>query len=221
MNNDKLQELGLDENAFDLSIVEGVFSKVLCNPSSIGSIYSSNHTLKWLGRGACSHLKYLLKLNENEHKRHVAIKKISKFHPNIDMEQLFEFGTEDKSLNALPHVVDWLEKARVAVADEEEYNISQQKLSAIYQFACFMPLLFIPSSVPTLIHRNTRDQLDADMNKLKIENGVLRQQIEKLEKEIAMKDAKISSMTTKDKEKLDDELNANKEQTKENKKQKR
>ena len=153
-------------------------------------------------------LEYLRKLNGCTNKSHVAIKKILKYHPNIGIEQLFEFGTEDESLKALPYVVDWLEKARAANADEEEFNISQQKLSVIYQFVQAMPLLFIPPSMPTLIHRNTRDQLDADMNALKIENGALRQQIEKLEKEIDMKDVKITS-NIKDKKKFDDELIAN------------
>jgi len=231
-NNIKLQELDLASNPInniDNAVVEA-FSRVLCNTSSVSSTFLSNHALKELDLSATTirnlnrnmawlQLEYLRKLNGSNNKSHgtdkshVAIKKILKFHPSIDMKQLFEFGTDDESLKALPYVVDWFEKARVAVADEEDlidgYTISHRKLTAIYQFARFMPLLFIPSSVPTLIHRNMRDQLDADMNKLKIENGVLRQQIEKLEKEIAMKDAKISSMTTKDKKKLDDELIAN------------
>ena len=217
-NNIKLQKLDLGDNPInniDNAVVEA-FSRVLCNTSSVSSTFLSNHTLKELDINlvidprsmrnlnvAWLQLKYLRKLNGSTNKSHIAIKKIFKCHPNIDMEQLFEFGTDDVSHKALPYVVDWFEKARVTFSKRRRKN---RKLSAIYQFVQAMPLLFIPSSVPTLIHRNTRDQLDADMNALKTENGALRQQIEKLEKEIAMKDVKISSMTTKDKKKLDDEL---------------
>jgi len=223
-NNTKLQELDLVRNPInniDNAVVEA-FSRVLCNTSSVSSTYSSNHTLKVLeistydvsmGRNhhvTCSQLKYLLKLNSNTNKRHVAIQKILKYHPNIDMEQLSKFGTEDESnIKALPYVVEWFDKAiTFSKRRRNKFNISQRKLSAIYQFVQAMPLLFIPPSMPTLIHRNTRDQLDADMNALEIENGALRQQIEKLEKEIDMKDMKITSII-KDKEKLDDELIAN------------
>ena len=49
---------------------------------------------------------------------------------------------------ALPYVIAWFEKAEEAVAGEEEwsYNIEERKLSAIYQFAQAMPLLFVPAS---------------------------------------------------------------------------
>ena len=94
------------------------------------------------------HLESLLKLNkdtDNEH--HASIKKILKYHPNIDVEPLFEWGLEEddeeRNLKALPYVMNWFERARVAVADEdeEEYNIEERKLSAIFQFAKAMPLL--------------------------------------------------------------------------------
>ena len=80
-------------------------------------------------------------------KSHVAIKKILKYHPNIDMGPLFEWGMEEEgeqNLKALPHVVNWFERARVAVADEEEeqYNLDGRKLNTIFQFAKVMPLLF-------------------------------------------------------------------------------
>ena len=152
---------------------------------------SSNHTLKVLAISdlVCSELRSLLKLNRGTDKSHVAIKKILKYHPSIDMKQLFEFGTDDKSLKALPYVVDWFEKARVAVADEEDlidgYTISHRKLTAIFQFACFMPQLFVPSPSDMLLIRidaqkRHMDKLEREVNVLKIDNGLLRQQIELL-----------------------------------------
>ena len=46
-NNTRLRELWLYNNPIDRSVV-GIFSKLLCNMSSINSIYSSNHTLQYL-----------------------------------------------------------------------------------------------------------------------------------------------------------------------------
>ena len=147
-NNKQLQQLYLYGNPIDQTI-QDVFSKILCNTSNINSLYASNHTLKAfnLGQQLGQQLQSLLRLNEDTNKSHVAIKKILKFHPNIDMEPLFEWDAEgEHTLKALPYVMNWFEKARVAVADEdedeEEYNIEERKLSAIFQFAKTMPLLF-------------------------------------------------------------------------------
>ena len=83
------------------------------------------------------------------------------------MEPLFEWDAEDgeQNLKALPYVVDWFDRAKVAVAanaevddeddgdssadsddEEESYNIDGKKLSAIFQFAMAMPTLFVPAS---------------------------------------------------------------------------
>ena len=65
--------------------------------------------------------------------------KILKYHPNMDMGPLFEWGMEEEdeqNLKALPYVINWFERARVAVADEEEeqYKVDGRKLSAIFQY---------------------------------------------------------------------------------------
>ena len=68
------------------------------------------------------------------------------------MEPLFEWNMEgdgERDLKALPYVFAWFERARDAVAGtrgEENYKIGETKLSAIYQFAHAMPLLFVPVS---------------------------------------------------------------------------
>ena len=106
-------------------------------------------------------------MNEDANKSNVAIKKILKYHPNIDMEPLFEWDAEDgeQNLKALPYVISWFDRAKVTVAanaegddegdgdssadsddEEESYNIDRNKLSAIYQFAMAMPTLFVPAS---------------------------------------------------------------------------
>ena len=150
-NNTTLQKLILSHNPFDQSVVEESFCKVLCNTSSINSTYSSNHMLKKivLTSGTGPQLVSLLKINKGTNKSHVAMKKILKYHPNIDMGPMFEWDAEDEqSLKALPYVISWFERAGKAVSAFPGYNIEEQKLDAIFQFARAMPLLFVPASPP-------------------------------------------------------------------------
>ena len=147
INNTKLWELCLYYNQIDRTFVEDVFSNVLCNTSNINHTYSSNHTLETLNlnedRENGPHLASLLSMNSDSNKSHVAIRKILKYHPNIDMEPLFDWDAEgEQTLKALPYIIDWFEGAREAIAiDDEEYNIEGRKLSAIFQLAKAMPLL--------------------------------------------------------------------------------
>ena len=150
-NNKKLKSLFLLNNQFDESVVEDIFSGVLCNTSSINNTYASNHTLETLLVGVSGQLSSLLKLNRSTtNKSHVAIRKILQYHPNIDMKPLFEWDAEgEQTLKALPYVIDWFDRAEVAVADydrEKTYRVEERKLSAIHQFATAMPLLFVPTS---------------------------------------------------------------------------
>ena len=150
---------------------------MLCNTSSVNDTYRSNHTLKELvlsdeqqGQHA-DHLSSLLRLNRGTNKSHVAIKKILKYHPNIDMEPLFEWDADGEvgwgtmSLKALPYVVDWFGRAKEAVADEDrladdedtdnedddnsvsddyDYCVDERKLSAIFQL--YLLLLLVISN---------------------------------------------------------------------------
>ena len=100
----------------------------------------------------------LLKINEKRNKRHVAMEKIILYHPDIDMAQLYGWDSEDeRTLKALPFVLEWFERARKAVRTPRRWcigqpgrnlghKINERKLSAIYQFAKAMPLLFIPAT---------------------------------------------------------------------------
>ena len=150
----------VDQNVLD------TFSQLVCNTSSINDTYSSNHTLSYLPE---VDLRSLLKLNAGTNKHHVAIKKILKYHPKFDMTTLFDLAAEgENNLKALPAIVDWFNKAEEAIVDDDEdgsiwksfgeeedssdedsegdYNLDARKLSAIYQFAQAMPLLFVPVS---------------------------------------------------------------------------
>ena len=95
------------------------------------------------------HLSSLLERNQLTNKRHVALQKILRYHPNIDMEPMFEWDAEgEETLKALPYVVSWFDRAGVAVADVrgERNNVEERKLSAMFQFALAMPLLLVPVS---------------------------------------------------------------------------
>ena len=136
-----------------LSNLQDIFLRVLCDTTSIDNIHGSNHTLEGLffTHQTPSKLPSLLNMNNGSNKSHVAIKKILLYHPNIDMEPLFEWNVEgegERDLKALPYVIAWFERAREAIADDEEggsYNIDEIKLSTIYQFAKAMPLMFVTS----------------------------------------------------------------------------
>ena len=151
-SNTKLKNLYLAGNPMDQSSAKDIFCRVLCNTVSINHIYLSNHTLEALELGRLdSQLTSLLELNEGTNKSHVAIKKILKYHPNIDMEPLFEWNMEgegERDLKALPYVIAWFDRAGEAVAGSEEggSKIFRRNLSAIFQFAQAMPLLFVPVS---------------------------------------------------------------------------
>ena len=153
----KLRELHLAGNRIDPSLTD-VLSKLLCDTSSINSIHSSNHTLQamsWDQRTVQQLLVSvvpLLQLNNGTNKNHVAIKKILKYQPDIDMSPLFDWNMEgdgERDLKALPYVLSWFDRAEEAVADDEEggesYNIGARRLSSMYQFAKAMPLMFVSS----------------------------------------------------------------------------
>ena len=164
INNKKLQQLYLYGNPIDQT-TQDAFCNLLCSTSNMNSTYLSNHTLQSLqiGHHALNHenrqqLESLLAMNEDDNKSHIAIKKILKYHPNIDMDPMFEWGLDEdgeRNLKALPYVIDWFRRAKEVVADEvdensssdsnededESYNVAERKLSAIFQFAKAMPLL--------------------------------------------------------------------------------
>lgn len=156
-NNTKLQKLDLSHNPIVLDSVWGKFSNALCNTSGIDDTYSSNHTLQKLRLNYHDIDNSLLRLNKDANKSHVAIKKILKHHPDIDMEPLFGWDKGGEwTLKALPYVVAWFERACAAKAAEveesraflralERSRINRRTLSTIYKFAKAMPMLFVPT----------------------------------------------------------------------------
>lgn len=144
-NNTKLKELQLYHRS--LGPLYNNFSEVLCNTSSINSIHSSNHALEKLSISTRNPpLDTLLHLNGGTNKSHVAIRKILHYHPNIDMESLYAWDSkDDRTLKSLPYIVSWFGRASDAMEDDDDSaSVERRKLSAIYQFAKDMPILFIP-----------------------------------------------------------------------------
>lgn len=188
VNNTKLRELNLLGDA--ISPVEDTISRLLCDTSNINKIHASNHTLGTLTLGwdPEQEIKFLLTMNDGTtNKKHVAMKKILHFQA-IDMKPLYGWDSEEElTLKALPYVVAWFERASEAVAevngfelltdcededsDEERFGFAGQavergksvetkKLSAIYQFARSMPLMFTHSSKVGDKKRKMEDNMD-------------------------------------------------------------
>lgn len=175
MNNTMLDTLELYGNTFSKRSAEDIFSKMICNKSSINSIYLSNHTLENMEltlslppqiapmvpgyQPVDDQLLDLLRMNRCETKGHVAINKILKYHPNIDMEQFFEWDKEgEQNLKALPYIMSWFERARTATRhnETEEYHIETKKLSAMFQFAQAMPIMFVSTDSNSTIDNRKR-----------------------------------------------------------------
>jgi len=169
-NNTKLKVLNLYSNPIDRSRIGDVFCKLICNASSVNSTYLSNHTLEEVSFHNMDHrgeLNPLLHINTfmNEYSE---INKILRYHPNIDMEPFYDWQSDGEwTLKGLPYVVDWFERAKEAVLDisfikngvdrgreavtEEDEDacislVDTRKLSAMYQFALAMPILFVPAA---------------------------------------------------------------------------
>ncbi|KAK1734231.1 leucine-rich repeat protein [Skeletonema marinoi] len=135
-----------------------VFSKALCDTSSVNSTYLSNHTICqfWLFGGDDGvptilprDISRYLRLHE-EHPQHVARCKILMKHPHLDMTPFFEW-----KLKFLPMAVAWFERAmpctaltihdqhpdlRRRVLDESDESFESRKLTAMYEFVRGMPM---------------------------------------------------------------------------------
>ena len=151
-NNTKLTTLFLNANPIHQPSALDLFARVLCDTSSVNNTFTSNHTLQSLilpNQILQARIWGILNLNSSTNKSRVAIEKVIKCHPNIDMEPLFNWNMEgecDQDLKALPYVISWFERALEALPGDMRHNIYKRKLTVIYQFAKALPLLFVPAS---------------------------------------------------------------------------
>jgi len=144
MGNSKLIDLVFSGSRSITESGWNAFSAVLCDTSSVNATFCSNHTLQRIvyTDPLPTNLRDLLRLNNCSDEEQVAVKKILRCHSHLDMEPFLEWD-----LKVLPLVVNWFDKARAfSQNDGEETNVDARKLSAIYQFARAVPLMFVPSS---------------------------------------------------------------------------
>ena len=75
------------------------------------------------------------------------------------MGPLFEWDADgEQTLKALPYMIAWFRRTEEAVSGDANggdynYNIEEKKLTAIFNFAKAMPILFVPAS-----HGNGNDK---------------------------------------------------------------
>ena len=155
--NNRLKKLYLQNNPIDTSAARYEFSRLICNTSSINHIYSSNHTLVYvavISRFGGDHIVTdKMDMNEETNKSHVAIRKIDRHRPSIDMKPFFCWDAESElTLKGLPYILAWFEKAHTVIMVKKKREFEKamckrfnetRKLSAIYEFAKAMPLKFV------------------------------------------------------------------------------
>eukprot|EP00984_Skeletonema_dohrnii_P018038 scaffold8338_cov72-Skeletonema_dohrnii-CCMP3373.AAC.2 len=157
VGNQSLTSLYLSDLHDDVSITSAgwvVFSRALCDTSSVNSTYLSNHTI----HNICIEddeetiprdIFLYLQLNE-EHPQHAARCKILMKHPHLNMEPLLHWG-----LKYLPLAVAWIEgskpctaltiydedlEPRRRVLDESEHAFQSRALTAMFEFIRGMPM---------------------------------------------------------------------------------
>lgn len=84
------------------------FTNLLCNKSSIASIYNSNHTLQSVGYGNNRPVDLIsyLELNNDDNKREVARQKILRYHFSNGEDNIEEFV--DMDVTVIPHALAWM-----------------------------------------------------------------------------------------------------------------
>lgn len=102
-NNTKLRRLWLYRQRGKMSdLSNGYFHKLLCDPTSIGSICNSNHTLEDVDALHSKPLRDLLELNSNVDKAQVVRNKILKYYCVGDFDMT---PFENMSVSVVPEVI--------------------------------------------------------------------------------------------------------------------
>lgn len=134
--NDKLEAIDLGENPSISNAGWSHLSHLLCDKSSIASIYESNHTVNYFGPQRLPlDLDDLVKINEHENKKDVAREKILQYH--------FQNGANvqeflDLKLKVLPHAISWLGRDCFWTGRKDSGR------TPLYQLLRSLPSLFEP-----------------------------------------------------------------------------
>ena len=150
--NKTLKNLYLNGNAVFSNGLEHAFSEAICDTTTINDTYYSNHTLQTFASFRIWTVPPYLELNRSStDRRTVAIRKIIRHHNHINMEPFFQY-----ELKVLPIAMNWFDRARrtscsanhgrIIFRGANAKDIGRKELSAIYQFAVAMPMMFVSKS---------------------------------------------------------------------------
>eukprot|EP00985_Skeletonema_marinoi_P022970 scaffold14929_cov154-Skeletonema_marinoi.AAC.12 len=144
-NNTSLETLFLDLHG-STSAGSNIFSRLLCDTSSINNIYLSNHTLQTIGwsdqfidEGKYFSLNRQGKQLNPINRRLVPMCKILIHHPDLaDMKPFYKW-----KLKFIPVIADWFRSARGCKGFFEESieTFQRRQLSAMYRFIRGVPML--------------------------------------------------------------------------------
>ncbi len=178
--NKSLKQLYFDVNVARMTSVGwSVFSKLLCDTSTINSTNLSHHTLTNLGGymngGAPEDIVKYLRINNRLVRKNAAIYKILQSHPDLDMEHFFTL-----KMKFLPSVMSWFERVEPIeehlinweLINESERSCQSRKLSAMYKFVRAMPdLAVIGYWEGRMIH------IEAEKRRLEYEEEIIRERL--------------------------------------------
>ena len=121
INNKRLKTLdfGLINNLSVTARGWAALANVLCNKSSLNSIYNSNHIVSNVGWGVPHDLAPYLRMNENDNKHEVARQKILKYHFADGDENIEEFVGMD--IAVIPDTIAWI--GRDSAGQSLLYNV--------------------------------------------------------------------------------------------------
>ena len=142
-NNQTLRSLNLYGNPLSAKGWQSFF-KLLCNTSSVNATFLSNHTLRYTHANQNADAidgSSMLRLNQRNNKKEIAIIKILQHHVDFDMMPFFEW-----EFKVLPLMINWFDRAStITMPDdfEPDIDIGPRKLSSIYQFVRGMPVLYV------------------------------------------------------------------------------
>ena len=163
----KTLSLGSDASTSLEGEVRRVFTKLICDSSSINSTFQSNHTFSYLGViSRTNPLRSLLALNERDNKKEVAMIKILQHHNDFDMMPFFEW-----EFKVLPLMIDWFDRASAIPRMSVSFGrrIRRGKLSSIYQFIRGMPLLYVEARLKRELEEIKEELPKLDQRKLLLE----------------------------------------------------
>lgn len=122
-----------------------VFSRILCNTSSVEATFHSNHVLSDLVHGYLQgNLSSLLNLNRAANKNRVAAGKILLYHQHFSTKLFLNWDLKVPEWDAakvLPLAINWFDRAGECIQSLVD-DVDSRKLSTIFELARALPDMF-------------------------------------------------------------------------------